>query len=387
MSSPVRIPADVEMADRVIGPLTARQLTILAVTGLVLYAGWTVGRGFLPLPVYLAVAIPVGAVAAILALGQRDGISLDRLVLAAIRQRMAPQHQVSAPEGVLPAPAWLTTHATTVGGAGLAGPLPTPAAVRLPATGVSGAGVIDLGPDGVALVAVAGTVNFALRTPAEQESLVAAFARYLHSLSGPVQVLIRTERLDLSGQIAELRDRAGGLPHPALEQAAAEHADYLARLAGQTDLLRRQVLLVLREPVQAAPASGLGGPPSGAILGSLRRRTARDAVHLDGARRGAEVRLVRRLAEAVELLGPAGITVTVLDSGQVTAVLAASCNPDSLLPPSAGTSGADEIVTTSGEPYYDPYHPSPEAANPDRDSGEDRWDEEDDVDDERRRTR
>jgi hypothetical protein len=375
------------MADTLIGPLTARQLTILAVTGLVLYAGWTVTRGFLPPPVYLAVAVPVGAVATILALGQRDGISLDRLALAAIRQRMAPRHRVSAPEGVRPAPQWLTAHATTTSGASLAAePLPAPAELRLPATGVGDAGVIDLGSDGVALVAVAGTVNFALRTPHEQESLVASFARYLHSLSGPVQVLIRTERLDLSGQIAELRERAGGLPHPALEQAAAEHADYLARLATETDLLRRQVLLVLREPVRAAPGDGLSGPSPAAVLGSLRRRrAARHADHLDdSARRAAETRLVRRLAEAVELLGPAGITVTVLDSGQVTAVLAASCNPDSLLPTSAGMAGADEIVTTTGEPYFDPYHPGPNTPD---DPNEDQWDEDDDIDDEQRHTR
>lgn len=391
MTTPVRIPADVEMADTVLGPLTARQLAILAVTGLVLYAGWTVTRGWLLLPVYLAVAIPVGAVAAILALGRRDGISLDRLVLAAIRQRSSPRHRVSAPEGVLPAPQWLTAHATTTTGTSLAAePLPTPAALRLPAAGVSDAGVIDLGPDGVAVVAVASTVNFALRTPAEQESLVAGFARYLHSLGGPVQVLVRTERLDLSHQIAELRDRAGGLPHPALEAAAAEHADYLAQLAAQTDLLRRQVLLVLREPVLAAPGGGLGGPSPAAMLGSLaRRRTARDADQRDSAaRRAAETRLARRLTEAVELLGPAGITVTALDAGQVTSVLASACNPDSLLAPTAGMAGADEIVTTTGEPYFDPYHPGQfptheSAADPD--AGEDRWDDEDHVDDEQRR--
>ncbi len=87
MSAPVRIPADVDMADRVIGPLTARQLAILALAGLVLYAGWSITRAFLPLGVFLAFAVPVGATAAILALGQRDGICLDRMLLAAIRQR------------------------------------------------------------------------------------------------------------------------------------------------------------------------------------------------------------------------------------------------------------------------------------------------------------
>jgi len=366
----VRIPADVDMHDRVLGPLTARQLAILAVTGLVLYGVWSATRAFVPIPVFFALAIPVGAAAAILALGQRDGISLDRLLVAAIRQRIRPRHQVAAPEGVRPAPEWLTA-ATATSASRTAGTSKHPAsqrangtapgreqispsALRLPAEAVTDTGVVDLGADGLAVVAVASTVNFALRTPAEQEALVASFGRYLHSLTAPVQVLVRAERLDLSGQIAELRARAGGLPHPALEAAAVEHADYLAQLGEQTDLLRRQVLLVLREPMSAtaAPTDGLGGPGPLAVLSSLargrRRASAAASGASAGARRAAESRLVRRLGEAIELLAPAGIVVTPLDAGQATAVLAAACNPDTLLPPSAGLAGADEVITTAG---------------------------------------
>jgi hypothetical protein len=360
----VRIPANVDMRDRVLGPLTARQLAILGVTGLVLYAAWAGTRAFLPIPVFLALAIPVASCAAILALGQRDGISMDRMLVAAIRQRVAPRHRVSAPEGVRPAPAWLTsqTAATSTGRGGKSkgkGTAPvreeiSPSALRLPAEAVTATGVVDLGADGLAVVAVASTVNFALRTPAEQEALVASFGRYLHSLTAPVQILVRTERLDLSGQINELLARAGGLPHPALEAAAIEHADYLAQLGEQTDLLRRQVLLVLREPMgaTAAPTDGLGGPSPLAVLAALargKRRTNTDTGRVSaGVRRAAESRLVRRLGEAVELLAPAGIVVTPLDAGQATSVLASACNPDTFLPPSAGLAGADEVITTTG---------------------------------------
>lgn len=356
MTSPVRIPADVDMHDRVLGPLTARQLGILAVTGLVLYATWAATRTFVPIPVFFALAIPVGAAATILALGQRDGISLDRLLVAAIRQRMGPRHRVAAPEGVRPAPDWLTAQtATTTKGKVPVREQISPSALRLPAEAVTDTGVVDLGADGLAVVAVASTVNFALRTPAEQESLVASFGRYLHSLTAPVQVLVRTERLDLSGQIGELRARAGGLPHPALEAAAVEHADYLVQLGEQTDLLRRQVLLIMRESMDTtvAPTDGLGGPSPLAVLTSLARGRSRRASDdggraSAGARRAAESRLVRRLSEAVELLAPAGIVVTPLDAGQATAVLASACNPDTLLPPSAGLAGADEVITTVG---------------------------------------
>ncbi|MEV5301130.1 PrgI family protein [Amycolatopsis methanolica] len=355
MTEPVRIPADVDMDDRVLGPLTTRQLGILAAAGAALYVVWLATRAFLPIPLFAAFAVPVGAASVMLALGKRDGVPLDKLLIAAIRQRLAPRHRVAAPEGVRPAPAWLTANA----GQGVGRRRPTseaepvsPSALRLPAEAVTETGVVDLGADGLAVVAVASTVNFALRTPAEQEALVASFGRYLHSLTAPVQVLVRTERLDLSAQVAELRERAGGLPHPALEAAAVEHADYLVQLGQESDLLRRQVLLVLREPLAVAgPPDGLGGPGP---LTALRTRRDRTTGQVDAAtRRAAESRLVRRLTEAVELLSPAGITVTPLDAGQATAVLASACNPDSLLPPSAGLAGADEVITTASEPVDD----------------------------------
>ncbi|SDN05530.1 PrgI family protein [Allokutzneria albata] len=386
MSSPVRIPADVDRDDRILGPLTARQVLILAGTGLVVYAAWTLLREVVPVAVFGAVAIPIGVTAVVLALGQRDGLSLDRLALAAIRQRLRPRHQVAAPEGVQPAPAWLT--AATNG-------QPTnsevsPAALRLPAEAVTDTGVIDLGGDGLAVVAVASTVNFALRTVGEQEALVAGFGRYLHSLTAPIQVLVRTQRLDLTGQIGELHARAGALPHPALEAAAREHADYLGQLGEQTELLRRQVLLILREPLANAAPDSLGGPGPLAVLSSLtprKRRRDRDIEVSAAARRAAEARLERRLSEAVELLAPAGIVLAPLDAGQATAVLASACNPDTFLPASAELAGADDVITTA-----ESSDPDDELTNRnafDNSQDEDDWDyddepNDDDFDDRRR---
>ncbi|RDI25438.1 PrgI family protein [Lentzea flaviverrucosa] len=342
MSQPVRIPSDVDRADRVLGPLTARQLLIVSVTGIVLYATYTVTRSFVPLAVFLIVAIPIGATAAFLALGQRDGVTLDRLALAALRQRTNPRHRVAAPEGIHDVPEWLGDAA-----------MPSPAALRLPAEGVADTGVIDLGKDGVAVVAVCSTVNFSLRTHTEQESLVASFGRYLHSLTAPVQVLVRTERLDLSGQIVELREQAGGLPHPALEQAAFEHAEYLDQLGRATELLRRQVLLILREPLFIGPTDGLGGGSPLTALMAKRKASKRTNVVDEAARRAAETRLARRLGEAAELLSPAGIVVTPLDAGQATGVLASACDPDSLIPPNSGLAGSDDVITTAPEPEWD----------------------------------
>ncbi|GAA5152911.1 MULTISPECIES: PrgI family protein [Amycolatopsis] len=331
MTHPVRIPSDVDRDDHILANFTARQVAVLAVAGLVLYGGWLVTKSFLPTVAYLVVAVPVGiAVIAVVVL-QRDGLPLDRLLLAAVRQRLSPRRRVTEgpPQAV---PEWLADAAGETAQVATGG-------LDLPATGIGETGIVDLGSDGVALIAVCSTVNFALRTPAEQEALVAAFARYLDSLAAPVQVLVRAARLDLSEQIDNLEQRAPTLPHPALEQAARDHARFLSQLGEQADLLRRQILLVVREPLQ--------------VEAMTRPRRKRAAIS-DAARRSAAQRLVRRVNEATELLSGAGVAVTLLDAGQATAVLAAACDPDRLLNPTAGLAGADDVITTAPDLTWEP---------------------------------
>ena len=147
-----------------------------------------------------------------------------------------------------------------------------PASLALLAVGVDEAGILDLREHGHAGIAACSTVNFSLRTPGEQNALVAGFGRFLNSLSGPVQILIRTRRIDLSTLVADLEHAAGGLEHPALEAAARDHAAFLAEISARQQLLGRQVLLIAREP-SAGGASEAGARISrrhadaGAVLG------------------------------------------------------------------------------------------------------------------------
>ncbi|MFJ9179395.1 PrgI family protein [Streptomyces sp. NPDC102360] len=357
----MRIPADVDREDTVLANLTARQLLLLSVTGVLLYGLWALSRTVVPVAVFAVIALPVGGAAALLALGQRDGLSLDRLVLAAIRQGASPRHRVAAPEGILPVPESLgrLTQRTVHDGT-RAAKTPSPVPLQLPAQGITETGVIDLGTDGIAAIGVCSTVNFALRTATEQESLVGGLSRYLHSLTAPVQILVRAERLDLSSQIAELRACAADLPHPALDAAAHEHADYLVELGSQADLLQRQVLIVLREPLTTiGPPGGRGGLPFTIFN---RRASARHRPTTMAIQRAAEARLVRRLTEAVELLGPIGVSVTPLDAGQTTAVLSGACNSDSLIPPSSALASSDEVITGAAAPptlWGDPTQTNP----------------------------
>src|SRR6266542_7166869 len=109
-----------------------------------------------------------------------------------IRHRRTPHRLVPTGDAIGPAPAWVQTTA------GRGDKLPLPAPLRLPAKGVTADGLVDLGPDGTTALVAASTVAFGLRTPGEQNGLVAGFGRWLNSLDAPVQILVRAERVGLT---------------------------------------------------------------------------------------------------------------------------------------------------------------------------------------------
>lgn len=342
----VTISADIERPDRLLGPFTARQLAIL-IPGLALVWGVFVAvRSVVPLAVFAGFAIPVLGVVAALALAERDGIGLDQLAIHAAAYARHHRRLVPAPGGIPGLPAWATAPEQ-------AGPRPAP--LCLPAHAIGARGTISLGGDGVAVIVAATTVSFTLRTPAEQAALVGAFGGWLNSLAGPVQILVQAAPIDLAPPIAGLRGQAAGLPHPALEDAALDHARFLSELAATRDLLARHVFIVIREPAGTIATHtggrhtlGTRGAGSGKGANTI---TSGGAAGRGGDGEGAAVRALRRAEQAVRALAAAGIAATVLAAEEAAAVLAAAADPTApamTTHATAHVAGPGEPVTASG---------------------------------------
>jgi hypothetical protein len=293
-----RIPADVDREDRVLANLTARQVAILGGTAVVLWAAFMATRHLIPPLLFVACSVPVASAAVAFALVRRDGLSLDRLALAAIKQRLEPRQRI--PENAPTTPDYLAKLA----------PAP-PAPLGLPVTAVRTDGLIELDGHGHAAVIACGTVSFALATFGEQEAMVAGFARCLHGLSSPVQILVRAERMNLAPMAERVYDAAPALPDPQLEAAAREHAEFLSDLASRSELLWRQVLLVVRDPDLTTEA---GSTPA-----------------------------LRQAENITTALAAIGIDARVLDGPAVSAVLAAACDPNNPTP--CSITDTHEVIT------------------------------------------
>ena len=279
-----RIPADVDTPDKIIYGLTARQVAILAVAGVI---GYGIARAFGPLmpqPVLIAILTPLAAAATVLALGRRDGLPMDAWLRSAVRHTRSPHRMAPAASGQPAAtPGWAPDTDT---------PVPALPVLRLPATAISDTGVIDTGPHAVALVACT-TVNIGLRTGDEQAALIGGYGRWLNSLSGPVQIVISAQRVDLSSHAQRIAEGADMITNPALADAARDYAAFLDDLAARRNPLWRTVTVAV---------TATGGT-------------------------GRDTEVLRRAHHTAAALSTLGAQTAVLDGGRAAAVLACATDP------------------------------------------------------------
>ena len=244
------------------------------------YGLFALASPLLPVPVAAALAAPSVIVGLLLALGRRDGLNGECFALAAIRFFRAPRRRVLAPEAI---PTSLLP--TRRGRSALA-------ALDLPVRSVRRSGLVELQDGSCCRLLRAASASFALRSDEEQEALVAAFGRFLNGLVDSVQIVVRSEPVDLQTGSAELLEAASQIANQQLRDAAAGYARFLAELGGDEDVRRREILLVL---------------------------TSRSG--------DAESVLERRASEAVELLRPAGVELEPLDGESVAVLLARALDP------------------------------------------------------------
>lgn len=278
----VRLPADIEVEDRLAFGLTARQLLLLAAATVAGYGLYALLASLLPGPAAVALTCPLALAGVLVALGRFEGLPADRLVLSAAHFLRSPRRRVLAPEGLAPA---LPTMP--------AGPRLAP--LDLPVRAVLESGLVELEGGRFCLILRARGASFSLRGEEEQAALVEAFGRFLNSLTDPVEITIRSQPVELKPLIAALEQTALETARAALARAAADHARFLTKLTAGEGIRRREILLVL-------PTTG-------------RDRSSARAV------------LERRGREASELLRPAGIELVVLDGEQAAELLAKALDP------------------------------------------------------------
>jgi len=106
-------------------------------------------------------------------------------------------------------------------------------------------GVLCLRGGDYRAVLEAQSVNFALKSEAEQEAIMAGYRAFLNSLSYPIQVVVRVLPTDVEAYLAGVRERFAGRGSEALRRLALDHEAFVRRLGRERTLLERRFYVVV----------------------------------------------------------------------------------------------------------------------------------------------
>lgn len=105
-------------------------------------------------------------------------------------------------------------------------------------------------------------VNFDLLSEYEQDNKIAAFSGLLNSLTFPIQVLIRTKRIDISNYINYLQAELKRPMGEGLKKQLLIYTTFVQNLVVQNDVLDKKFYIVIPHLVYTLSASTLPLPTS-----------------------------------------------------------------------------------------------------------------------------
>ena len=120
---------------------------------------------------------------------------------------------------------------------------------------------------GSALVMESTSLNFGLLSEKEQAAVIAAYAAMINSLSFSIQIVVRTQRKDISSYISYLDEEAKKITHPLLTRLMQEYRSFITESVKKKKVLGKRFYVVLYlSPLELGVAKSIasitkrGGP-------------------------------------------------------------------------------------------------------------------------------
>lgn len=98
---------------------------------------------------------------------------------------------------------------------------------------------------GAAIVLESTSLNFGLLSETEQEAVVYSYAALINSLSFQVQILVRTQRKDISNYLRYLDNASQEITNPKLKSLMASYREFIGETITKRNVLGKRFFLVI----------------------------------------------------------------------------------------------------------------------------------------------
>ena len=103
-------------------------------------------------------------------------------------------------------------------------------------------------------------VNFDLLSEIEQDAIIAAFSMLLNSITFPVQIVIRSKRLDISKYIEKVQRVEYKIQDPLLRHQAEAYRKFVQEVIKDNEVLDKKFYVVIPTKGSTPSQSGTSGP-------------------------------------------------------------------------------------------------------------------------------
>lgn len=89
------------------------------------------------------------------------------------------------------------------------------------------------------------TINFLLKSTEEQDAIIMSFQRFLNALDFPVQIIVRSTKLDIDGYLWKLKEKAVSQKNELLQNQTYEYIEYLKKLVEVAQIMKKEFYIVV----------------------------------------------------------------------------------------------------------------------------------------------
>lgn len=172
-------------------------------------------------------------------------------------------------------------------------------------------------------------VNFDLLSEIEQDAIIAAFSMLLNSITFPIQITLRSKRLDISKYIEKVYNVETKITDPLLKRQAESYRKFVQEVIKQNEVLSKQFYVVI-PMLQSTFAFEPGSGPFDWVLKLFGTHTKRVDVDIEKTIKEAETNLAPKIAHIIGEFNRLGIRTKQLTTQEIVELYFDIYNPSTI---------------------------------------------------------
>ena len=173
-------------------------------------------------------------------------------------------------------------------------------------------------------------VNFDLLSEIEQDAIIAAFSMLLNSITFPIQIVIRSKKLDITKYIEKVRRVETKITDPLLKHQAESYRKFVQEVIKKNDVLDKSFYVVVPSVKGNPIMQDRGSGPFDWIFKLAGIYNKRTDVNIDNALKNGKIELLPKVDHVIKEFNRLGIKTRQLKTQEIVELYFDMYNPSSV---------------------------------------------------------